>query len=92
MGFLEGKVALITGAARGQGRSHAIVLAEEGADVILVDICGTVSEEVEYPPSTKAELDDVVREVTDRGRRAIGQVIDTRDFEALNRAVRSSAA
>jgi SDR family mycofactocin-dependent oxidoreductase len=90
MGSLEGKVALITGAARGQGRSHAIVLAEEGADVILVDVCGPVSEEVEYPPATRAELDDVVREVAGRGRRAIPQVIDTRDFDTLNLAVRAS--
>ena len=92
MGFLDGKVALITGAARGQGRSHAIVLAEEGADVILVDICGPVSADVEYPPAARAELDEVVREVAGRGRRALPHVLDIRDFAALDRAVRESAA
>jgi SDR family mycofactocin-dependent oxidoreductase len=92
MGSLDGKVALITGAARGQGRSHAIVLAEEGADVILVDVCGPVSADVEYPPATKAELDEVAQEVTKRGRRALAHVLDIRDFEALDRAVRESAA
>jgi SDR family mycofactocin-dependent oxidoreductase len=91
MGFLDGKVALITGAARGQGRSHAIVLAEEGADVILVDVCGPVSADVEYPPATKADLDEVVQEVTKRGRRALAHVLDIRDFDPLKRAVSESA-
>jgi SDR family mycofactocin-dependent oxidoreductase len=92
MGSLDDKVALITGAARGQGRSHAIVLAQEGADVILIDICGPVSADVEYPPATKAELDEVVEEVTKRGRRAVAHVLDVRDFDSLDRAVRESAA
>jgi SDR family mycofactocin-dependent oxidoreductase len=92
MGSLDGKVALITGAARGQGRSHAIVLAEEGADVILVDVCGPVSADVEYPPATKAELDEVAQEVAKRGRLALAHVLDIRDFPSLDRAVRESAA
>ena len=92
MGSLDGKVALITGAARGQGRSHAIVLAQEGADVILVDVCGPVAADVEYPSATKAELDETVHGVTKCGRRALAHVLDIRDFESLNRAVRESAA
>jgi SDR family mycofactocin-dependent oxidoreductase len=92
MDSLDGKVALITGAARGQGRSHAIQLARAGVDLILVDICAAPSDDVEYPPATEAELEDVVSEVQRLGRRATGHVIDIRDFEILDRAVRDSAA
>ena len=52
---LEGRVAFITGAARGQGRAHAIRLANEGADIIAIDICGPVSETITYPLATSAE-------------------------------------
>src|SRR5947209_14089022 len=67
MGKLEGQVAFITGAARGQGRAHAIRLAEEGADVIAVDICRQI-ESVGYPMSTREDLDETVRLVKDLGR------------------------
>jgi SDR family mycofactocin-dependent oxidoreductase len=92
MGMLDAKVALITGAARGQGRSTAMALAEEGADVILVDICDTVSDDVEYPPATTEELDEVVAGVEKLERRAIAHVLDIRDGVALDAAVRASAA
>jgi (+)-trans-carveol dehydrogenase len=85
-GRVEGKVAFITGAARGQGRSHAIRLAEEGADIIAVDICKQV-ESVSYPLATSADLDETVREVQSRGRRIIGTQVDVRDLHALQDVV-----
>ena len=71
MGKLDGRVAFITGAARGQGRSHAVRLAEEGADIIAVDICRQL-ESVAYPMATPADLEQTVKEVeaarpSDRG-------------------------
>ncbi|ALI29139.1 3-oxoacyl-[acyl-carrier protein] reductase [Mycolicibacterium fortuitum] len=77
---------LITGAARGMGRSHAVRLAEEGADVILVDICESLPA-VEYPLATRADLDETARLVTDLGRQALTYVVDVRDGEALSAAV-----
>jgi (+)-trans-carveol dehydrogenase len=61
-GRLEGKVAFITGAARGQGRSHAVRLAQEGADIIAVDICRQI-DTVPYPMATPQDLDQTVKEV-----------------------------
>src|ERR1700727_657979 len=69
MGKLEGQVAFITGAARGQGRSHAVRLAREGADIIAVDICAQISS-VSYPMSTPADLAQTVKEVEAEGRRS----------------------
>jgi len=66
MGKLEGKVAFITGAARGQGRSHAIRLAQEGADIIAVDLCDQVGS-VPYAMSTPADLAETVKEVESPG-------------------------
>jgi SDR family mycofactocin-dependent oxidoreductase len=86
MGRVEGKVALITGAARGQGRSHAIRLAEEGANIIAVDICAEVSG-TQYPAATEADLRETVRKVESLGRRVISSEVDVRDFEALRLAV-----
>jgi len=68
MGRLDGKVAFITGAARGQGRSHAIRLAEEGADIIAVDICAQM-ETVAYPMSTPEDLAQTVKQVEALNRR-----------------------
>ena len=62
MGKLEGKVAFITGAGRGQGRSHAVRLAQEGADIIAVDICAQI-DSVQYPMSTQDDLSYTVKEV-----------------------------
>lgn len=86
MGRVSGKRVLITGAARGMGRSHAVRLAEEGADVILVDICESLPA-VEYPLATRADLDETARLVTDLGRQALSYVVDIRDGEALSAAV-----
>ncbi|MFE0750363.1 mycofactocin-coupled SDR family oxidoreductase [Gordonia sp. NPDC058843] len=91
MGNLEGRVALVTGAARGQGRSHAARLADEGADVIIVDICeklGTTA----YRGSTREELDETARLVEKAGRRAHIAVADVRDLGALQTAVREGVA
>ena len=83
---VAGKRILVTGAARGMGRSHATRLAEEGADLILVDICESLPE-VEYPLGTRAELDETARLVEQHGRRAITHVVDVRNEAALADAV-----
>jgi len=90
-GVLQGKVALVTGAARGQGRSHAVRLAEEGADVIAVDICDQIPS-VEIPMATKDDLDETVRQVGALGRRIVATVADVRDGAGLHDAVRHGAA
>jgi SDR family mycofactocin-dependent oxidoreductase len=90
-GRVEGKVAFITGAARGQGRSHAIRLAEEGADIIAVDICAQVGS-VPYPTATPEDLAETVKEVEALDRRIIASVADVRDFSALKAAVDDGVA
>lgn len=85
-GRLEGKVAFITGAARGQGRSHAVRLAQEGADIIAVDICKQI-DTVPIPMSTPDDLDETVAQVERTGRRIIATQADVRDFDALKAAV-----
>jgi (+)-trans-carveol dehydrogenase len=82
MGKIEGKVALITGAARGQGRSHAVRLAEEGADIIALDALVDY-DTVAYPMSRQEDLDETVRLVEKTGRRIIARVADIRDLEAV---------
>src|ERR1700712_1472660 len=85
MGRVEGKVAFITGAARGQGRSHALRLAEKGADIIAVDICQDVAT-VPYPGARDADLADTVKQVEALDRRIVAQQADVRDLAALQRA------
>src|SRR5947209_2341111 len=85
-GRVAGKRVLITGAARGMGRSHALRLAEEGADLILVDICESLPQ-IEYPMATKEDLDETVRMVSELGRRCVSYVVDVRDDEQLRSAV-----
>ena len=82
MGKLDGKVAFITGAARGQGRSHAVRLAQEGADIIAVDICAQI-ETVGYPMAEPADLDQTVKEVEAQDRRIVATQTDVRDVAAL---------
>jgi SDR family mycofactocin-dependent oxidoreductase len=85
MGKLEGKVAFITGAARGQGRSHAVRLAQEGADIIAVDICAQI-ETVSYAMSTPEDLAQTVKEVEAEGRRIVARQADVRNVEELRQA------
>lgn len=82
----DGKVAFITGAARGQGRSHAVRFAEEGADIIAVDLCGQI-DSVAYPMTTPEDLDETVNLVEKTGRRIVAAQGDVRDFQVLRTAV-----
>src|SRR5262245_38212899 len=84
MGKLEGKVAFITGAARGQGRAHAIRLAQDGADIIGVDICSQLKS-VGYQMSTREDLDETVRLVEALGRRMAAYEVDVREADALQK-------
>ena len=86
-GSLEGRVAFITGAARGQGRAHAIRLANEGADIIAIDICGPVSETITYPLATPEELAETVAAVEATGRKVLAREVDIRDLAALQQVV-----
>lgn len=85
---VEGKVAFVTGAARGQGRSHAVRLAEEGADIIAVDICRHV-ENTPEPAPTPADLAETTDMVKALDRRVVTAEVDVRDFDALKAAVDS---
>lgn len=87
-GRMQGKVAFVTGAARGQGRSHAVRLAEEGADIIAIDLCEDLPD-VPYPLATKADLDETVRQVEALGRRIVARVADVRDFDSIDTALRA---
>jgi SDR family mycofactocin-dependent oxidoreductase len=91
MGKLEGKVAFITGAARGQGRSHAVRLAQEGADIIAVDLCEQIGT-VPYPMATPQDLDQTVKEVEALDRRIVAGQADVRSISALRDAVRDGVA
>jgi (+)-trans-carveol dehydrogenase len=84
---VEGKVAFITGAARGQGRSHAVRLAEEGADIIAVDVCAPISANSEIPPSTADDLAETVDLIKQLNRRIVTAEVDVRHFDALKTAV-----
>jgi SDR family mycofactocin-dependent oxidoreductase len=85
MGRVEGKVVAITGAARGQGRSHALRLAEEGADIIALDICEEIPV-ADYGMSSGSDLKETVRLVEQLGRRAVAKQVDIRDRSALDAA------
>jgi SDR family mycofactocin-dependent oxidoreductase len=86
VGLLDGKVAFITGAGRGQGRSHAVRLAREGADVVAVDICRDI-ETMDYPNATSGDLQETAQLVADRGSRVITCEVDVRDAAAVKGAV-----
>jgi SDR family mycofactocin-dependent oxidoreductase len=88
MGSLSGKVAFITGAARGQGRAHAVKLASEGADIIAVDLCDQIAS-VPYPLATPDDLAETVRLVELTGARIIASVADVRDRAALKTALKA---
>jgi len=82
MGVLDGKVAFVTGAARGQGRSHARRLAEEGADIIALDACAT-PDWLSYPLASEADLAQTAKEVEALGRRVVARRADVRDLAAV---------
>lgn len=86
MGLLDGKVAFVTGAARGQGRSHAVRMASEGADIIAVDICAPVAT-VPYDTASSADLAETVQQVEALDRRIVAHAVDIRDLKALTEAV-----
>lgn len=92
MGSLEGKVAFITGAGRGQGRSHALRLADEGADIVALDICADDVSSVGYPLATSVDLDETVAQVKARGRRALAGVADVRDLGQVQKVVDAGLA
>ncbi|WP_099021740.1 mycofactocin-coupled SDR family oxidoreductase [Mycolicibacterium palauense] len=86
MGKLDGKVALITGAARGQGRSHALTLAREGADIVAVDLVGQI-DSVPYPMSRPDDLSETVKLVEELDRRILAREGDVRNPDSMNTLV-----
>lgn len=91
MGRVEGKVAFITGAARGQGRSHAIRLAQEGADIIAIDLCEEIPG-APYKGATEADLAETVRQVEALDRRIVAEKADVRHFDQLAASVERGVA
>ncbi|MGX7681191.1 mycofactocin-coupled SDR family oxidoreductase [Jatrophihabitans sp. DSM 45814] len=85
MGTLDGKVAFITGAARGQGRSHAIRLASQGADIVAVDICHDI-DTMDYPNASAADLAETVKQVESLDRRILAREVDVRDAGGMRAA------
>lgn len=90
-GRVEGKVAFITGAGRGQGRSHAVRLAEEGADIIAIDICEQIESNL-YPLATPEDLEETRKLVEKTGRRAVAVKADVRERSQLKAAVEQGVA
>lgn len=86
-GRLDGRVAFVTGAARGQGRAHAMRLAGEGADIIAVDLCGPLPEAVPYDSATPDDLAETVALVEATGRKIVAKAADVRDIDALRAVV-----
>ncbi|GAB3311644.1 mycofactocin-coupled SDR family oxidoreductase [Epidermidibacterium keratini] len=91
MGRVDGKVAFITGAARGQGRAHAIRLAQEGADIIAIDLCDDIPN-VSYESATPEDLAETVRQVEALGRRIIASQVDVRDRDGMKKAIDEGVA
>ena len=91
-GRLAGKVAFITGAARGQGRAHAVRMAREGADIIAVDVAGKLPSCVRYDSATPEDLAETVRLVEAAGRQMMASATDIRDFDGLRQAVEDGVA
>src|ERR1700735_4076075 len=91
MGRVTGKVAVISGAARGQGRSHARVLAAEGADIIAIDLCEDIATN-EYPLARPEDLDETARLVEKEGQRVVTEIADVRDRAALSAAIDEGVA
>jgi SDR family mycofactocin-dependent oxidoreductase len=85
MADLENQVAFITGAARGQGRAHAVRLAREGADILAIDICADTPS-IDYPNATRADLDETAKLVETEGRKVVALQADVRDLAGLQKA------
>jgi (+)-trans-carveol dehydrogenase len=85
-GRVEGKVAFVTGAARGQGRSHAVRLAQEGADIIAVDICRGFADST-APASTPEDLAETADMIKNLDRRVVTEIVDVREYDALKTAL-----
>jgi SDR family mycofactocin-dependent oxidoreductase len=86
VGNLNGKVAFITGAARGQGRAHAVRLAADGADIIALDICRDI-DSIDYPNASPEDLEETVKLVEKEGRRIVARQADVRDADAVDHVV-----
>lgn len=86
-GTLDGRVAFVTGAARGQGRAHAVRLATEGADIIAIDVCRAVDDTITYAPATPEDLAETVRAVEAAGRKVLAREVDIRDLAAQQQVV-----
>jgi len=86
-GPLDGRVAFVTGAARGQGRAHAVRLAADGADIIAIDSCRPISDTITYPMPTPEDLAETVRLVEATGRKVLARQIDIRDLAAQQQLV-----
>jgi len=91
MGLLDGKVAVVSGAARGQGRAHAVRLAREGADIIAMDICADI-DTVHYPLARPEDLDETVARIEQYGRRVAATQTDVRDATAVAAAIDGGVA
>lgn len=91
MGRVEGKVAFVTGAARGQGRSHAVRLAEEGADIIAVDLCRDI-ETIGYPMARPEDLDETARLIEKTGQGVMIAQADVREAAQLRTTLESGLA
>jgi SDR family mycofactocin-dependent oxidoreductase len=91
MGLLDGKVAVVSGAARGQGRAHAVRLAREGADIIAMDICADI-QTVHYPLASPEDLDETVAQIERVGRRVAATRTDVRDAAAVQAAIDAGVA
>src|SRR6266404_3819372 len=89
--LLAGQVAVVTGAARGQGRSHALALAREGASIIALDACAPIAT-VPYPLSTKADLETTAEQVKALGSRVVHGVVDVRDLGEMDHFIRDAVA
>jgi SDR family mycofactocin-dependent oxidoreductase len=90
-GLLAGQVAVVTGAARGQGRSHALALAREGASIIALDACAPIAT-VPYPLSAKADLETTAEQVEALGSRVVHGVVDVRDLAEMDQFIRDAVA
>src|SRR3954471_17733362 len=84
---LAGKVAYVTGAARGQGRSHCVRLGRAGADIIAIDACGPVAAHNGHAPATAEELAETVGLVEGEGRKIVAQEVDVRDLDGQQRVI-----